>query len=92
MPEEYTIHSLTKMHFACTDCGAKSFRRISDAFRFDDKGIQRLFKCSFCNDKKLSLDIYNLADINPELIKSYVMLKIFFFALVRFLKSVYFFD
>ena len=68
LPEEYTIYSRKKIHFVCPDCGAKTYRRIKDAFNFvNDNGTPILFECPYCNDKKVLPGYNSLMDIKPEL-------------------------
>lgn len=66
VPEDYTLFSQAYKHFKCPDCGAETFRRITDAFALTDDGSPRLFKCPYCNNRKV-LPGYNSLKAHPEL-------------------------
>lgn len=67
-PEQFTRGSQFKAYFICPDCGAKTYRRIKDAFNFvKDNDSPILFECPYCNDKKVLPGYNSLMDIKPEL-------------------------
>ena len=66
-PEEYTLFSPHKMHFKCPNCGQESYKRITDAFNTNDLGEPRLFKCAYCEGKKLLPGFNSLKVTNSEL-------------------------
>ena len=72
LPEEFTIHSAKRMHFICPSCGAKTYRRITDAFTIEaNSGKPILFNCPYCRNKKALAGYNSLLDTNPELAKEW---------------------
>ena len=72
LPEEFTIYSGKRMHFICPTCGAKSYRRITDAFTIEaNSGEPILFNCPYCRNKKALAGLNSLLDTDPELAKEW---------------------
>ena len=72
LPEEFTIYSGKRMHFICPQCGAKSYRRITDAFAIEaNSGEPILFNCPYCRNKKILAGKNSLLDTDPELAKEW---------------------
>ena len=72
LPEEFTIYSGKRMHFICPTCGAKSYRRITDAFAIEaNSGEPILFNCPYCRNKKALSGKNSLLDTDPELAKEW---------------------
>lgn len=67
LPEEYTLFSSKQMYFKCPACGTRTYRRISDAFAMDDKGLPVLFKCPYCSGAKPTPGVDSLAALYPKL-------------------------
>ena len=68
LPEEYTLFSPKRAYFKCPDCGAESYRRITDAFTIYDGDVPSIFRCPFCAEK-LPLSGFNTVIVkHPELI------------------------
>ena len=72
LPEKFTIYSGKRMHFICPTCGAKSYRRITDAFAIEaNSGEPILFNCPYCRNKKALSGKNSLLDTDPELAKEW---------------------
>ena len=72
LPEEFTIYSGKRMHFICPQCGAKSYRRVTDAFAIEaNSGEPILFNCPYCRNKKVLAGKNSLLDTDPELAKEW---------------------
>ena len=60
------------MHFICPQCGAKSYRRVTDAFAIEaNSGEPILFNCPYCRNKKVLAGKNSLLDTDPELAKEW---------------------
>lgn len=70
-PEYFTTGSRFSAYFICPECGAESYRRISDAFDLKDNGVPCLFDCPCCNDRKVLPGYNDLATVNPALAKEW---------------------
>lgn len=70
VPEEYTMYSPKQAYFKCPNCGAETYRRITDAFSEDEDGIPALFKCPYCNNKRVLPGFNSFKARHDDLLKT----------------------